>query len=309
MGLTPLRLLEYLSVEELKFILSIINEPQTGNRQELMERIIIEWSVHNKKWSQLLGYFEKPILSTICQDYNIDHRGTKDVLERRLRKEMNGRTKSKTNQTTNQENKSHLVSLIPHNKRDFVKIGLFPVAALIIGMLWTSYVANEQNSNEIIMENVSDSVIQIFQGENIFVGTNVIKFPDNTEQEVEELNLQSENKVNLFYREIRKPLLEDGIYRLIFEFGTQTDPKGADISLTFNTKYIKVQEAFAKPFQNSFPVEGEVLIKTGMFEHEPPKFATKFSQPKITSSQSYYVYFESLEPLDFIDGHYNEYIP
>ena len=88
MGLTIWRLLEYFSVDELKFLLSIINESQTGNRDTLIERVIIEWPAHNKQWQHLLPYLDVPTLRRICNDYDLGHTGTRDVLVRRIKKQL-----------------------------------------------------------------------------------------------------------------------------------------------------------------------------------------------------------------------------
>jgi len=108
MGLTPLRLLEYFTVDELKTLLSIINESQTGTRPELIERLMIEWPTHNKKWEGLLGYLDRPTLSRICEDYDIDHHGARDVLARRLGKELrkNFPQNRSVNKSTNMTEKS-----------------------------------------------------------------------------------------------------------------------------------------------------------------------------------------------------------
>lgn len=88
MGLTVRRLLDYFSVDDLQFLLSEINESQTGSRQELIERLIIEWSAHNKKWEYFLDYFDVVVLRQICNEYQLDKTGTRDLLIRRIKKEI-----------------------------------------------------------------------------------------------------------------------------------------------------------------------------------------------------------------------------
>jgi len=88
MGLTPWKLLEYFSVDELKLVLSQINEPQTGNRDTLVERVIIEWPQHNKQWYHLLGYLDTPTLRMICNDFDLDKTGARDLLARKIKKEL-----------------------------------------------------------------------------------------------------------------------------------------------------------------------------------------------------------------------------
>jgi len=121
MGLTIWRLLEYFSVDYMKFALSMINEPQTGDRSVLTERLVKEWFEHGKSLQVLLDILERPTLANICQDYNIDHHGKKELLIRRLKKELDGdrpsKPKSKENET------SHQLFTMPHSRRDWSKIG------------------------------------------------------------------------------------------------------------------------------------------------------------------------------------------
>jgi len=91
MGLTPRKLLEYFYKEELQNVLSKINVSQSGNFPELIERILVEWPVHNKKWKELLKFIDKPKkprLSQICEDFSLDHKGKTNVLEKRVVKEI-----------------------------------------------------------------------------------------------------------------------------------------------------------------------------------------------------------------------------
>jgi len=115
MGLTIWRVLEYFSVDDMKFALSLINEPQTGNRSILTERLVMEWFEHSKSLQVLLDILERPILANICQDYNIDHLGNKELLIRRLKKELDGDKPSNCRSTCifhhKFSQKSHLMTI------------------------------------------------------------------------------------------------------------------------------------------------------------------------------------------------------
>jgi len=140
MGLTIWRLLEYFSVENMKFALSLINEPQTGDRSVLTERLVMEWFEHGKSLQVLLGILDRPILANICQDYNIDHHDKKELLIRRLKKELDGdkppKPKSKEKET------SHQLFPMPHSRRDWSKIGAIisaiGVLIAIVAIFFTS---------------------------------------------------------------------------------------------------------------------------------------------------------------------------
>lgn len=110
MALTIWRFLEYFSVEELRFVLSVINEPQTGTRQELIERVIMEWPAHNKKWEELISYLDAPTLRQICTEYDLGNTGSRDLLHRRIKKQIQSKNlplqkQSKKEKHSKQENK------------------------------------------------------------------------------------------------------------------------------------------------------------------------------------------------------------
>ena len=300
---------KYFSREDLQDALESISEPYSASKNELISRLIENWISYRRKWSDILDYADDDAIEDICDDYGLDSIGDRDLLIRRIKRAgildkeksstITSFTKAKSEQSVERTpNINFNIGSVHISKGNKISIGLIAaVITLVIGMWWTSYVANEQNNSQII------------QGENIFIGNNVITLPDATKGELSDPNLQNENKVNLFIRDKDLPITETGIHRKMLEFGTQTTPKGADIRIIFDKKYIQLRESFAKPFQDSFPIEGEVFIKTGNTKIESPLFETKFSHPQITPIQSYYVYFESLEPLGYVEGYFDEYRP
>jgi len=142
MGLTPWKLLEYFSVDELKLVLSKINEPQTGNRDALVERVIIEWPQHNKHWYHLLGYLDTPTLRMICNDFDLDKTGTRDLLAQKIKKELdkNALPKQKSKET------SHQFFVMPHSRRDWGKISVMvTVVGIIIASIFYFFPINQAN--------------------------------------------------------------------------------------------------------------------------------------------------------------------
>lgn len=140
MGLIPIRLLAYFDKEELQFFLSTINEIQSGTREELIERLLIEWPIHNKKWEKLLDYLGKPTLSQICKDYSINHHGDRDTLVRRLKKELHVGSTHKKIEASKEENPRdihfHIGSIhISKGGRNAIIIGIIGVAVTVIGII------------------------------------------------------------------------------------------------------------------------------------------------------------------------------
>jgi len=138
--LTPRRLLDYFSKEELQYLLSIINEVQSGTRKELIERLLVEWPEHNKKWEKLLEYLEKSTLSQICRDYSIEHRGNRGQLVNRLKKELQGISTHKKIKTLKEEKSGevhfHIGSIhVSKGGRNAIIIGVIGVIATVVGII------------------------------------------------------------------------------------------------------------------------------------------------------------------------------
>lgn len=84
MGLTIKKLLKYFTPDELKDALFNINEPRSGTRGELENRILAEWEEHNRTWFDLLAFLPDDVLATICDDYNENSDGIRSTLIRRI---------------------------------------------------------------------------------------------------------------------------------------------------------------------------------------------------------------------------------
>ena len=88
MGLLIRKLLDvYFEKWELQNILDSIHEPVSGNKDELIERIIEEWPRHRKNYYDFLKKLDKSRLSNICKAYGLNSKGNKNALIKIIRKE------------------------------------------------------------------------------------------------------------------------------------------------------------------------------------------------------------------------------
>jgi hypothetical protein len=71
----------------LQYVLDKIHEPVSGNKDELIDRILSEWESHGKNKYDLFTFLERAVLADICEAYNLDSKGGKDVLIRRIKKD------------------------------------------------------------------------------------------------------------------------------------------------------------------------------------------------------------------------------
>jgi hypothetical protein len=99
-------------------------------------------------------------------------------------------------------------------------------------------------------------------------------------------------------------------YGLVVEFGVRISPtEGLHVGIDTGTSYTSVMEWFSLPNNPSIPTTAGGVFTDSASRHKPPVYARKFSSPGITSTKSYYWYFESNEPfsikevqlLDFYD--------
>lgn len=91
----------------------------------------------------------------------------------------------------------------------------------------------------------------------------------------------------------------DGTHTLIVEFGVRISPsEGAHIAIDVDSPYTKVIEWFGPPGQGVLQSFINTNIRGSQERRQPPIFAHKFSEPGITSTRSYYIYFESPLPLN-----------
>jgi len=101
--------------------------------------------------------------------------------------------------------------------------------------------------------------------------------------------------------------LGEGKYGLIVEVGVEISPiNGINIGLIFNNNYTDVKSWFGRPHQNTLPTNFSGVFYDHGVEREPLRYAETFSSPILTSTHSYYIYFESNEPLQIVKCSYVE---
>src|SRR5438105_701703 len=89
MGLTIRKLLDvYFEKWQIQNALDAINEQVSGNKDELINRIIEEWEQHGKNKYDLLNFIERSILARICASYDLASRGNKHDLIKRIKKSL-----------------------------------------------------------------------------------------------------------------------------------------------------------------------------------------------------------------------------
>ena len=101
-----------------------------------------------------------------------------------------------------------------------------------------------------------------------------------------------------------------GKYGLIIEFAVRITPtEGLHIGIDVGVNYKDVEQWFFLPNNQTAPSTTGGMFYDSAERREPPIYARKFSNPGVTSTRSFYVYFEADEPfnvkevkfLDFYD--------
>lgn len=96
-----------------------------------------------------------------------------------------------------------------------------------------------------------------------------------------------------------RPALGKGKYALIVEFGVRRHAvDGIHVGINVTGKYTLVEEWLALPHRTDVPETRVITVTTdSAVRREPPIYARRFSFPSVTPKTSYYMYFESEEPL------------
>jgi len=142
MALTIVTVLQYFSKEELKDTLYEINEPVSGNREELARRVHKEWPEHNRTVFDLLDILDKPLLSTICYDFNLDHKGNKDTLKKRIVKEIEKNSAIRNNVEAKDFPEKEITRTTPQNKKLSNRIKILISGAIAATLLLSTIGAN-----------------------------------------------------------------------------------------------------------------------------------------------------------------------
>ena len=89
-----------------------------------------------------------------------------------------------------------------------------------------------------------------------------------------------------------------GRYALVVEFGVRVSPtEGLHIGIDVGTIYTQVLEWFGPPGNPQVPPNTGGVFFDSAVRRDPSIYARKFSSPGVTSTRSFYLYFESDSPL------------
>lgn len=130
MGLTFVKLLGYFGVPELKDALRDINEIQTGTRLELAKRVHATWLTYNRKVEDLLDFLDVDVLTDICYDYQLGHKGNYETLKRRIKKELEKINPKPYNPETTETKKRK--SKEKNNPTQFANIVVISIVIIIV---------------------------------------------------------------------------------------------------------------------------------------------------------------------------------
>lgn len=152
---------KYFRKEWLQEALQDIGEPYSTDKNDLIRRIIEDWSTYRRNWYDLLKYADEDALEDICIDYDLDSRGDEDLLIRRIKRANilgNELLESKQIQSKNQTSKNSdsvtpninfNINSIHFSERS--KIGIISIiVAIIIGvpsLYFTIYQPSSDSSN------------------------------------------------------------------------------------------------------------------------------------------------------------------
>lgn len=97
--------------------------------------------------------------------------------------------------------------------------------------------------------------------------------------------------------------LGNGKYAIVLEFGVRISPtEGLHVGIDLGTNYSDTKEWFGPPNTPSVPVSLGGAYTNSAVRREPPIYARKFSSPSVTSSKSFYLYFEADQPFNLNNG-------
>lgn len=174
---------EYFQKLELQRACYDIDEPTSYTNDELISIILQEWENKGRNKYELFGYLNRTTLSRICKAYKLDHKGSKEVLLKRIKK------KKLLEQTYSKRNIS-IVSII-----------------FVLGALASIYGAGLAtldifDNDGIIVENSGDeSIIIIGDGNTV---------NSNTSQEQQEFaKINSTEMMGVLQELLNEQILED----------------------------------------------------------------------------------------------------
>lgn len=106
---------EYFDANQLKDVLNDIGISLGGKKQELIQKILKNWTARRRKWYDLLDHLYYDDLTKICDDFNINYYedDDEDELIKRIRRKkiLDSSTMSSKNQINDDEKKAEILQL------------------------------------------------------------------------------------------------------------------------------------------------------------------------------------------------------
>ena len=120
--------------------------------------------------------------------------------------------------------------------------------------------------------------------------------------------IQDKKLQNGFVRTYTVEPINQGKYAMIVEFGVSVSPtEGLHVGIDTGVKYTHIDQWFGLPNTPTIPSSRGGVFYNSAVRQEPPIYARKFSSPGISSTKSYYWYFESNEPFSLKEIQFLDY--
>jgi hypothetical protein len=122
------------------------------------------------------------------------------------------------------------------------------------------------------------------------------------------LGPQNKSFENHIFRHFPVKPQGSGKYALILEFGVRISPtEGLHIGVDLGVEYFNQKEWFGPPNNPVVPNDFGGAYTNSSRRVEPSIYARKFSSPFITSTKSYYLYFEAEQPFNIKEVQFLDY--
>jgi len=124
----------------------------------------------------------------------------------------------------------------------------------------------------------------------------------------EPLGPQDKHLENRIIRSWPVEPLGSGKYAIIVEFGVRVSPaEGLHVGIDVGAEYNNVKQWFGPPNTPTVPSSTGGAFTNSAIRNEPPIYARKFSSPGVTSTKSYYLYFEGEEAFEIKNVHFLDF--
>ena len=119
---------------------------------------------------------------------------------------------------------------------------------------------------------------------------------------------QGKKLENRIFRHCAKQTEMAGRHGLVVEFAVRISPtEGLHIGIDVGAKYDEVKQWFGLPNNPTVPENIGGVFTNSAVRREPPIYARKFASPGISSTRSYYLYFEGPAPFQIREFQFLDY--